>query len=145
LRGPGVDVEQVRAATRAVAVALEVVDSRIADWKLTLCDTVADNASSGAVVLGDWIEFTDGIDLAALRASLWLNGEQVESGLGSAVLGDPAAAVAWLANSLAAFGTDIEAGQLVMSGSFTAAAFVNAGDLAAATISGLGAVSLQFA
>jgi 2-oxo-3-hexenedioate decarboxylase/2-keto-4-pentenoate hydratase len=53
--------------------------------------------------------------------------------------------VAWLANSLAAFGTDIEAGQLVMSGSFTAAAFVNAGDLAAATISGLGAVSLQFA
>ncbi|WP_420109094.1 2-keto-4-pentenoate hydratase [Mycolicibacter arupensis] len=144
LRGPDVDIDQVRAATQAVAVALEVVDSRIAQWQLTLCDTVADNASSGAVVLGDWIEFTDNLDLSGLRASLWLNGHEVESGLGSAVLGDPAAAVAWLANSLAPFGAHIEAGQLVMSGSFTAAAFVDAGDHAAANIGGLDSVSLHF-
>ena len=105
LRGPGVTVDDVRAATQAVAVALEIVDSRIADWKLTLHDTVADNASSGAVVLGNWVAYDDGIDLSRARASLWLNGTEIDSGVGSAVMGDPAAAVAWLANALTRFGT----------------------------------------
>jgi 2-oxo-3-hexenedioate decarboxylase/2-keto-4-pentenoate hydratase len=144
LRGPGVSVADVRAATAAVTVALEIVDSRIADWKLTLRDTVADNASSGAVVLGHWVPFTDDIDLAGARASLRLNGSEVDSGLGAAVLGDPAAAVAWLANALAPFGTDILPGQFIMSGSFTTAAFVRPGDAASATIGGLGTVSLTF-
>lgn len=144
LRGPGVTVDDVRAATEAVAVALEIVDSRIADWRLTLPDTVADNASSGAVVLGDWVTDTDRADLANARASLSLNGIDVDSGLGSAVLGDPAAAVAWLANALAPFGTELLPGQFVMSGSFTTAAFVRGGDHATATISGLGTVSLSF-
>ncbi len=144
LRGPGIGVDDVRAATEAVAVALEIVDSRIADWKLTLRDTVADNASSGAVVLGDWVPYRDGVDLAGARASLQLNGTEIDSGLGSAVLGDPAAAVAWLANALAPFGTDIRPGQFIMSGSFTTAAFVHPGDAASATISGLGTVSLTF-
>jgi 2-oxo-3-hexenedioate decarboxylase/2-keto-4-pentenoate hydratase len=144
LQGPGVSVADVRAATVAVAVALEIVDSRIADWKLTLCDTVADNASCGAVVLGQWKAFTDDIDLVTARASLRLNGTEIDSGLGSAVLGDPAAAVAWLANALAAFGTPILPGQIIMSGSFTTAAFVHPGDAASATISGLGTVSLTF-
>ncbi|BBZ74917.1 2-keto-4-pentenoate hydratase [Mycolicibacterium anyangense] len=144
LRGPGVTVADVRAATEAVAVALEIVDSRIADWKLTLHDTVADNASSGAVVLGEWIAFTDDVDLINARASLRLNGTEVDSGVGSAVLGDPAAAVAWLANALAPFGTEILPGQFIMSGSFTTAAFVHPGDGASAAISGLGTVSLTF-
>ena len=144
LRGPGVTAADVRAATEAVAVALEIVDSRIADWKLTLRDTVADNASSGAVVLGDWVPFSADVDLVGARASLRLNGTEVDSDLGSAVLGDPAAAVAWLANALAPFGTQIAAGQFVMSGSFTTAAFVASGDSASATISGLGTVSLTF-
>ncbi|MGB8390984.1 MAG: fumarylacetoacetate hydrolase family protein, partial [Mycobacterium sp.] len=144
LRGPGVTIDDVRAATEAVAVALEIVDSRIADWKLTLRDTVADNASSGAVVLGEWVAYTGDIDLPGARASLCLNGTEIDSGLGSAVLGDPAAAVAWLANALAPFGTDILAGQFIMSGSFTTAAFVHPGDAASATISGLGTVSLTF-
>jgi 2-keto-4-pentenoate hydratase len=143
LRGPGVTPADVRAATEAVAVALEIVDSRIADWKLTLRDTVADNASSGAVVLGPWVP-VDGLDLPSARASLQLNGTEIDSGLGSAVLGDPAAAVAWLANALAPFGTDILPGQFIMSGSFTTAAFVHCGDTASATISGLGRVSLSF-
>lgn len=143
LSGPGVTPDDVRAATESVAVALEIVDSRIADWKLTLRDTVADNASSGAVVLGPWVRF-DGIDLPSARASLQLNGTEIDSGLGSAVLGDPAAAVAWLANALAPFGTDLLPGQFIMSGSFTAAAFVHPGDSASATISGLGTVSLTF-
>lgn len=144
LRGPDVTAEEVRAATEAVAVALEIVDSRILDWKLTLCDNVADNASSGAVVIGDWVPYTDEIDLIGARASLSLNGTEIDSGLGSAVLGDPAAAVAWLANALHGFGTDILPGQIIMSGSFTTAAFVQSGDHAGATISGLGTVSVAF-
>ena len=141
LRGPGVTPADVRAATESVAVALEIVDSRIADWKLTLRDTVADNASSGAAVLGPWVSI-DGLDLPSARASLQLNGTEIDSGVGSAVLGDPAAAVAWLANALAPFGADILPGQFIMSGSFTTAAFVHPGDYASATIGGLGTVSL---
>jgi 2-keto-4-pentenoate hydratase len=144
LRGPGVTVEDVRAATEAVAPALEIVDSRIADWKLTLADTVADNASSGAVVLGDWVPYNADIDLASARASLSLNATEIDSGLGSAVMGDPAAGVAWLANAVAVFGTEILPGQFVMSGSFTSAAFVHPGYHAATTISGLGDVSVAF-
>ncbi len=144
LRGPGVTVADVRAATEAVAVALEIVDSRIADWKLTLHDTVADNASSGAVLLGQWVAFTDDLDLATAQASLQINGTEIDSGVGSAVLGDPAAAVAWLANALAPFDTPILPGQFIMSGSFTTAAFVHPGDAASAAISGLGTVSLIF-
>jgi 2-oxo-3-hexenedioate decarboxylase/2-keto-4-pentenoate hydratase len=143
LRGPGVTVDDVRAATEAVAVALEIVDSRIADWKLTLPDTVADNASSGAVVLGEWVPYTDDLDLPGARASLWLNGTEIDSGIGAAVMGDPAVAVAWLANALARFGTEILPGQFIMSGSFTTAAFVHSGDRASTTISGLGTASLQ--
>lgn len=142
LQGPHVTVDDVRSATEAVAVALEVVDSRIADWKLRLCDTVADNASSGAVVLGEWIPFSATTDLPSCHAVLQINGEEIDSGPGSAVLGDPAAAVAWLANALAPFGTKILPGQFIMSGSFTGAAFVDTGDNASATISGLGTVSL---
>jgi 2-oxo-3-hexenedioate decarboxylase/2-keto-4-pentenoate hydratase len=145
LRGPGVTADDVRAATGAVAVALEIVDSRIADWRLTLADTVADNASSGAVVLGDWVPYCDELDLPGARASLSLNGTEIDAGLGSAVLGDPAVAVAWLVNALAPFGTELLPGQFVMSGSFTTAAFVHAGDHAAATISGLGTVAMRFA
>lgn len=145
LRGPGVTAEQVRAATEAVAVALEIVDSRIADWKLTLCDTVADNASSGAVVLGPWRPYTEDVDLTRMRASLSVNGTEIDSGLGSAVLGDPATTVAWLANAVAPFGTELLPGQFVMSGSFTTAAFVHAGDAASATIAELGTVSVAFA
>lgn len=144
LRGPHIGPADVRAATEAVAVALEVVDSRIADWKLTLPDTVADNASSGAVVLGDWIPYTEALNLPEAVATLELGGELIDTGKGSAVLGDPAVAVAWLANALADYGTGLEAGQVVMSGSFTSAAFVHTRDTARATISGLGAVSLSF-
>ncbi len=145
LRGPGVTAAEVMAATGAVAAALEIVDSRIADWRITLADTVADNASSGAVVLGEWVPIADAPSLPGTTAALYLNEALVETGRGDAVMGDPAAAVAWLANALAEYGTAIEAGQLVMSGSYTTAAFVQAGDRAAATVTGLGAVGVSFA
>jgi 2-keto-4-pentenoate hydratase len=145
LRGPGVTAEDVMAATEAVAPALEIVDSRIADWRITLADTIADNASSGAVVLGDWVAVRDAPPLPDTSATLVVNDSTVGTGAGTAVMGDPAVAVAWLANALAQYDTTIEAGQFVMSGSYTTAAFVVAGDHATATITGLGTVGVTFA
>jgi 2-keto-4-pentenoate hydratase len=144
LRGPGVTVDDVMAATAAVAPALEIVDSRIADWKITLADTIADNASSGAAVLGEWLPIADAPPLPETTATLVVNDKVVGTGQGYAVMGDPAAAVAWLANALAGYGTVIEAGQLVMSGSYTTASFVVPGDRVSATVTGIGAVSVKF-
>ena len=144
LRGPGVTVDDVMAAAEAVAPALEIVDSRIADWRITLADTIADNASSGAVVLGEWVPVRDLPPLPETTATLVVNDTVVGTGQGTAVMGDPAAAVAWLANALARYGTAIEPGQFVMSGSYTTASFVEAGDHASATVTGLGAVAVSF-
>ncbi len=144
LRGPGVSVDDVMAATEAVAPALEIVDSRIADWRITLADTIADNASSAAVVLGEWVPIRDLPPLPETTATLAVNDTVVGTGEGTAVMGDPAAAVAWLANALARYGTAIEPGQFVMSGSYTTASFVAAGDHASAVISGLGTVTVSF-
>ena len=144
LRGPGLTAEDVMAAAEAVAPALEVVDSRIADWRITLADTIADNASSAAVVLGDWIPIHDAPPLPDTTATLVVNDITVGAGQGTAVMGDPAVAVAWLANALADYDTTVEAGQLVMSGSYTTASLVVAGDRASATITGLGTVSVTF-
>jgi 2-keto-4-pentenoate hydratase len=144
LRGPGVTIDDVMAATEAVAPALEIVDSRIADWRITLADTIADNASSGAVVLGEWVSIVQAPPLPETTAKLVVNDTAVATGAGTAVLGDPAAAVAWLANALARYGTAIEPGQFVMSGSYTTAAFVVAGDHASAVIGGLSAVTVSF-
>jgi 2-oxo-3-hexenedioate decarboxylase/2-keto-4-pentenoate hydratase len=144
LRGPGVAAEDVMAATEAVAPALEIVDSRIANWRITLADTIADNASSGAVVLGESVPISQAPSLPDTSATLVVNDATVGTGRGTAVMGDPAVAVAWLANALAQFDTGIEAGQFVMSGSYTTAAFVVAGDTASAAISGLGTVRVSF-
>ncbi|OAN38160.1 2-keto-4-pentenoate hydratase [Mycolicibacterium iranicum] len=144
LTGPGVTAGDVMAATEAVAPALEIVDSRIADWRIALADTIADNASSGAVVLGQWIPVAQAPALPDTTATLVVNHTAVDTGTGAAVMGDPALAVAWLANALAAFDVSLEAGQLVMSGSYTTAAFVDSGDRASAHISGLGTVTASF-
>lgn len=144
LRGPGVTVADVLAATEALAPALEIVDSRIVDWRITLEDTIADNASSAAVVLGEWVPLDDAPSPAKLCAALQINGVVTHIGSGRAVMNDPVIAVAWLANALAPFGTTIEAGQFVMSGSFTAADFVHPGDRAAAHMPGFGAAHVTF-
>ncbi|WP_205874918.1 2-keto-4-pentenoate hydratase [Mycobacterium camsae] len=144
LHGPGITIGDVLAATEAVAPALEIVDSRIADWRITLADTIADNASSGAVVLGEWVPIGRAPALPETTATLVINDVTVATGAGTAVMGHPGAAVAWLANALAMYGTTIEAGEFVMSGSYTTAMFVAAGDRASATVSGLGSVSVSF-
>ncbi|MFJ7116513.1 2-keto-4-pentenoate hydratase [Streptomyces albogriseolus] len=144
LRGPGVAAEDVLAATEAVAPALEIVDSRIRDWRITLVDTVADNASSAGLVCGPWTPLEYAPDLAAVTADLLVDGEHIASGSGAEVLGHPATAVAWLANALAAHGTTLEAGQLVLPGAMTTAPFVGAGQKVEARFGCLGSVSVTF-
>lgn len=142
--GGPVTADDVRAATDAVAVALEIVDSRVADWRITLADTIADNASSAAVVLGPWIPLAGAGDLVAASGDLLVNGEIVDSGTGAAVLGDPAEAVAWLVNAYGRLGEKVRAGEFVMSGAMCASAWVHAGDDTTARIAGLGDVSVSF-
>jgi len=140
LAGPGVTAADVRAATLAVAPALEIIDSRITNWQITLADTVADNGSSGLFVLGPQHPLT-GLDLPALGSELLLDGNVVDSGAGAAVLGDPAEAVAWLANELGRRGTTLFAGQVVLSGSCTAAYPIAPGQRIEARFDQLGSAS----
>ena len=144
LRGPGLDIAAVLDATDAVAPALEIVDSRIRDWRITLPDTVADNASSAALVLGAWTPLDSLPDLAAVSADLVLDGETVATGTGAAVLGHPAAAVAWLGNTLAQFGVALEPGHLVLPGALTTAPYVHAGQRVESRFRALGVVSVTF-
>ena len=143
LAGPGVTLEDAAEAVGAVVPALELIDSRIRDWKIGLLDTIADNASSGAFVLGDRVE-PKGLDLAGIDCSLSLRGDVVETGDGAAVLGNPLAAVAWLANTLAGRGIALEAGHVVLPGACTRAIPVDVGDTVEAVFEGLGTVKVSF-
>ncbi len=145
LKGPGITVDAVLAATRGVSPALELVDSRIANWQIKLPDTIADNASSARVIVSEEIVPLDGLDLAAEAVTLTRNGVEVGSGNGAAVLGHPAEAVAWLANKLAEYGIAIEAGQLVLPGAMCAAVTVAAGETYRAVFTTIGEVSVRFA
>ena len=124
LKGPGVTPIQVLAATRFVIPALEIIDSRIEGWKIKLCDTIADNASSARIVLGGSPKRIDQVDLKLVGMVLEKNGEIIQTGAGGAVLGHPAAAVAWLANAVGQFGVSLEAGEVIMPGALCAAADV---------------------
>ena len=119
LAGPGVTVADVIRATAFVLPAIEIVDSRIAGWRIALVDTVADNASSGAVVLGGSPRLLTDIDVRQLGVTVETNGEVRETGRSSAVLGNPAVAVAWLANRLSAFGEELAEGEVIMPGACT--------------------------
>jgi 2-oxo-3-hexenedioate decarboxylase/2-keto-4-pentenoate hydratase len=143
LRGPGVTAADVRAATRAVVASIEIPCSRIADWRITLADTIADNASAGVMVRGaDPKRLDDLPPLADLACELVVNGAVVATGSGASVLGDPARAVAWLANTLGPLGVTLEPGHLVMPGSCTAAPLVRAGDRVEARFEALGSASV---
>jgi 2-keto-4-pentenoate hydratase len=118
LDGPGLTAEDVRNAAIAAAPAIEIVDSRIADWRIKLVDTIADNASFGAFALGEWSERLLGADLEATVFELTREGEMLVREPGSAVLGSPLHATAWLADKLGSFGQRITVGDIVLSGSF---------------------------
>ena len=144
LPGEGCTVEDVLRCTDFVAPAIELIDSRIEDWRIGLCDTIADNASSCGVILGKERVKPSDIDVRAIDAQLEINGEKVAEGRSDAVLGDPTIAVAWLANKVASFGVRLQKGHVVLPGSCTRAYDVRPGDQVVATFSGLGSVSLSF-
>lgn len=144
LQGPGVTREDVMAATAWVAPCFEIVDSRIHDWKIKIQDTVADNASCGVFVIGSQHSDPRALDLAAAAMQMWRNDVPAGSGLGSAVQGHPAEAVAWLANTLGAFGIPFKAGEIILSGSLAPLVPAAAGDRFTMQIEGLGGCSIAF-
>lgn len=144
LRGPGVTVDDVLDATGEVLPSFELIDSRIADWRIALPDTIADSASSARFVVGRTGRPVAGLDLRGIEVTVTRNGEPAGSGLGAAVLGDPAAAVAWAANTLGALGETMDAGHVVLPGAVHASVPVHAGDTFTAEFAGLGSVSVSF-
>lgn len=144
LSGGQVTAQDVRDATDYVVAAFEIVDSRVADWKIKLVDTVADNASSGRYVLGATRLGVEEVDLAGVQMKLFQNGELVGEGSGSAVLGDPCKAVAWLANRLWDYGVTLQQGEVILSGAFSAAPAAQKGDSFTAEFSSFGNVEAQF-
>jgi 2-keto-4-pentenoate hydratase len=123
--------------------ALEIVDSAIADWKISLVDTVADNASCGLYVLGDQPVAMGSLDLGALGMQMHQNGQLVSVGSGAACLGHPLRAAYWLARTMAERGQGLRAGEVILSGALGPMVPVRAGDLIHAQIGALGSVSCR--
>lgn len=145
LDAPDIGPDDVLAATESVTAALEIVDSRIAGWDISIVDTVADNASSGLFTLGPEHRPPGGLDLATCSMRLWRGREEASTGSGAACLGHPAIAVAWLATTARSYGQPLRAGEIVLSGALGPMVPVQAGDHVTAEISGLGQVSAVFA
>jgi 2-keto-4-pentenoate hydratase len=143
LQGPGVTHAEARQAVAGAAASIEIVDSRIEDWRIRLADTVADLASNGAMVVADDVVALDGIDPRLVGMVLTRNGELVDTGAGAAALGDPLAVVAWLADVLGERGLALEPGHLVMTGALHAAVPMRAGDVFVAEFDRLGAVGVS--
>jgi 2-keto-4-pentenoate hydratase len=144
LPGEGCTEDDVLAATAAYAPSIELIDTRITDWKIKLCDTIADNASSAGWVLGKERVSPKDIDIRAIPAVLRRNGEVVAEGRSDAVLGNPVTAVAWLARKVDQFGVRLRAGDIVLPGSCTRAIDARPGDEFVADFDGLGSVHLSF-
>lgn len=144
LHGPGLSVADVLGASAYALPAIEIIDSRITDWRIGLEDTIADNASSGGLVLGGTPTAIAGRDLSLLGCVLRRNGRIQHTGAGAAVMGSPLQAATWLANTLTARGVELAAGHIVLTGSLTAAVPVQAGDSITATLDQLGTVTAVF-
>ncbi|HEY4645916.1 MAG TPA: fumarylacetoacetate hydrolase family protein [Steroidobacteraceae bacterium] len=145
LQGPGVSIEDVLAATKYISVCLEVIDSRITDWRVKLQDTVADNGSSARVVLGAEKVSPSTVRLDDMATELELDGAVVETGNTSAILGHPANGIAWLANRIAEFGLALEPGHVVLPGTCTRSVRIGGHRRTVGRIAGLGEVGLQLA
>jgi 2-keto-4-pentenoate hydratase len=142
LRGPNVTVEQARAAVRGCHPSMELVENR-GDFTAQLAVAVADNVQQRAFVIGPEVALDGAMNLAAVRCTVDINGAEVAQATGDAVMGDPCASLAWLANKLAEYGRGIEAGQYVMSGSFTRQFPLRPGDAAETRFAGIGSVAVR--
>ena len=145
LAGPHVTLFDVLDATAYVVPALEVLNSHLELEGRTIVDTISDNAAMGAMVIGGRPMKVDDVDLPWASAMLYRNETIEESGVAGAVLGNPAMGVAWLANKLAQHGQTLEAGEIILAGSFTRPMWVFKGDTVHADYGTLGSVTCRFA
>ncbi|MHC5373909.1 2-keto-4-pentenoate hydratase [Enterococcus sp. LJL120] len=144
LMGPNVTADEVVAATDYITPAIEIVDSRIKDWRLTLPDTVGDNASSGLYVLSPAKFSIHDFDLRLVGMALYKNNELINTGTGAACLDNPINAVAWLANKLADYDIALEKGEVILSGALSAAVPAAPGDYFEMKFNQMGTVSVYF-
>jgi 2-keto-4-pentenoate hydratase len=142
LSGPHCTALDVRRAAAGVVAAVEIIDSRVADWRIRLADTIADLASSAHIVLSSRLVPLDRLDPRLVGVAMTRNGELAATGAGAAALGDPLRAVAWLANTLHPLGVTLEAGHVVMTGALHAAVPLADGDVFRAEFDRLGPVGL---
>lgn len=144
LKGPGITVEDVMEATAYVVPAIEIVDSRIKDWKIKLMDTIADNGSSARYVIGNVFKPVKDVDMRLCGMLLEKNGEPFASGTTVEVMGSPAKSLAWLANKLSEFGIELPENSIILTGAVTAAVSVKAGDVVKVSFCDLGEVEVKF-
>ncbi|MEK4230688.1 2-keto-4-pentenoate hydratase [Solibacillus sp. FSL H8-0538] len=144
LFGTTISPQDVIDATDYIVPALEVIDSRIADWNIKFEDTVADNGSSAMAIIGGTPTKLDSVDLSHIGMNVYRNGELFDSAAAAAVMGNPVNAVAWLANKLGHYNIALEAGEFVLSGALTAAVPIEDGDTFSASFAHLGDVSATF-
>jgi 2-keto-4-pentenoate hydratase len=144
LNNPDATPADVREAVESAVAAIEIVDSRIADWRITFADTVADNGSSAFFVLGSDPRALAHLDLRTCGMVLEVNGKVASVGAGAACLGHPLNAAAWLARVLARAGEPLQAGEIVLTGALGPMVALRAGDAVTATIGGLGSASFVF-
>ncbi len=144
LPGPATTAEGVAAAVASVHAAIEIVDSRIADWKITFADTVADNGSSAFFVLADEGRPLAGLDLEGAAMEMEFNGKVVSTGVGAAALGNPLNAAAWLAQTLAERGEPLKAGDILLAGALGPMVALTPGDHVHARVAGIGACSFTY-
>jgi 2-oxo-hept-3-ene-1,7-dioate hydratase len=143
LKGPGIRIQDVLRATEFVSPAMEIIDYRT-EVPRAITDTIADNAAAAGLVMGGRVVRPFDTDLRWVGATLSKNGTIEESGVSAAVLGHPAAGIAWLCNKLAAMDAGLEAGEILLSGSFTRPISVEAGDVVHADFGSLGAIGVNF-
>ncbi|WP_022958201.1 2-keto-4-pentenoate hydratase [Spongiibacter tropicus] len=144
LSGEQLTIADVIAATDWVLPALEIVDSRIADWDINIVDTISDNASSGVLVLGGPARRLDGVDLNGCAMTMTINGTSASSGFGRDCLGGPLNAAVWLARKARELGKPLRAGEIILTGALGPMAPIQNGDHVVASVAGIGEVEVTF-